>query len=289
MTALMTSAPIVSARAELLRLRRWPALWVMVGVWLLLNITFVFVFPYLSYRNGTGGFATQGVARQQLLANVMPAHVPIAVVQGMPMFGGAIMLTLGGLAAGSGYGWGTWKTAFTQGLGRLAVIGGTLAALAGVVVTVVVATFAVDLGIASILATVEGQSIVAPAAGEVARALASGVLILGMWALAGVAVGTLARSPALAVGLGAVWVLAVENLLRGAATLLDWLQPVTDVLPGTVVGSVAAALGATPVSEGGTPGVVANLDGGSSVALALAYLVAFAVVTAVLVRRRDVN
>jgi hypothetical protein len=35
--------------------------------------------------------------------------------------------------------------------------------------------------------------------------------------------------------------------------------------------------------------VVTNLDGGLSVALALAYLVAFAVVTGVLVRRRDVN
>jgi hypothetical protein len=284
MTALMASA-----RAELLRLRRWPALWVMVGAWLLLNITFVFVFPYLSYRSGAGGFASGGVSRQQLLANVMPAHVPVAVVQGMPMFGGAIALTLGGLAAGSGYGWGTWKTAFTQGPGRLAVIGGTVAALAGVVVTVVVAAFAVDLGIASILATVEGQSIALPAAGDVARAFGGGILILGTWTLAGLAVGTLARSPALAVGLGVVWVLAVENLLRGASTLLDWLQPVTDVLPGTVVGSLAAALGATPVSEGGTPGVVTNLDGGLSVALALTYLVAFAVVTAVLVRRRDVS
>jgi hypothetical protein len=283
MTALMASA-----RAELLRLRQWPALWVTVGAWLLLNVTFVYVFPYLSYLNG-GGFGAEGVSRQQLLATVMPAHVPVAVVQGMPMFIGAIMLTLGGLAAGNGYGWGTWKTAFTQGPGRLTVTGGTVAALAGVVVTGVVATFAVDLGIASTLATVEGQSIVWPATADVARALGSGALILGMWALAGVALGTLARSPALAVGLGVVWVLAVENLLRGAATLLDWLQPVTDVLPGTVVGSLAAALGATPVSEGGTPGVVRNLDGGASVALALTYLVAFAVVTGVLVRRRDVS
>jgi hypothetical protein len=43
------------------------------------------------------------------------------------------------------------------------------------------------------------------------------------------------------------------------------------------------------VSKGGTPGVVANLDAGPAVALALAYLVVFAVVTAVLVRRRDVS
>ncbi|GAA2116623.1 ABC transporter permease subunit [Actinomadura alba] len=284
MTAIMAGT-----RAEMLRLRRWPALWVMLGVWLLLNIIFDYVFTYLAYRNG-GGFASEGVSRERLLAGLMPDAVPEAVVQGMPMFGGAIMLTLGALAAGSGYGWGTWKTAFSQGPGRLTVTAGTLAALACVVVGLVVVTFAVDLGFASTLATVEGQSIAWPAAGDVAGAFGGGLLILGMWTVAGVAIGTLARSPALAIGLGAVWVLVVENLLRGAGTLLDWLQPLTDVTPGTVAGSVAAALGATPVSdEGGTPGVVTNLSGGSSIALALAYLAVFAVLTGVLVRRRDVN
>ncbi|MBC6459370.1 ABC transporter permease [Actinomadura sp. HBU206391] len=280
---------MVSARAELLRLRRWPALWVMLGVWLLLNIIFDYVFTYLGYRNG-GGFGSEGVSREELFAGLMPAAVPEAVVQGMPMFGGAIMLTLGALAAGSGYGWGTWKSAFTQGPGRLAVAAGTLVALAVIVVGLVVVTFAVDLGISSTLATIEGQSIVWPAVDDIVRALSGGVLILGMWVVAGVAVGTLSRSPALAVGLGAVWVLVVENLLRGAGTLLDWLGPVTDVMPGTVAGSFAAALGATPVSEeGGTPGVVTNLSGGPAVALALAYLVAFAVMTGALVKRRDID
>jgi ABC-type transport system involved in multi-copper enzyme maturation permease subunit len=284
MTAMMDSA-----RAELLRLRRWPALWVMLGVWLLLNIIFAYVFTYLAYRNG-GGFDNEGIPREELFAGLMPAAVPAAVVQGMPMFGGAIMLTLGALAAGSGYGWGSWKTAFTQGPGRLAVAAGTLVVLAGVVVGVVVVTFAVDLGIASALATVEGRSIAWPAVDDAARAVGGGVLILGMWAVAGVAVGTLARSPALAIGLGAVWVLVVENLLRGAGRLLDWLGPMTDVMPGTVAGSLAAALSAAPVTEeGGTPGVVTNLSGGPAVALTLAYLVAFAAVTGALVRRRDIS
>ena len=278
----------VSTRAELLRLRRWPAVWVMAGVWMLLNITFVYVFAYLAYRNG-GGFGNNGIPARTLLADVMPAAVPIAVVRGMPMFGGAIMLTLGALAAGSGYGWGTWKTAFTQGPGRLAVIGGTITGLAGVVAGVVAMTFAVDLGIASTLAAVEAQSIALPAAGDVTRALGGGVLILSMWALAGLAIGTLARNPALGVGLGVVWVLAVENLLRGAATLLGWLKPITDVLPGTAAGSIASALGAIPVSKGGTPGVVANLHGAPSVAVTLGYLVTFTVVTGALVRRREIG
>ena len=286
----MTTALLASVRAEVLRLRRWPAVWVTLGAYLLLNVAFGYGFPYLSYRNGDNGFSTEGVPPEALLADVMPAGVPGALVQGMPLFGGALLLTLGGLAAGSGYGWGTWKTVFTQRPGRLTATGGTLVALAGIVVALVLATFAVDLGIASALAAVEGQAIGWPAAADVGAALGGGVLILGMWTLAGFAVGTLARGPALAVGLGLVWVLVVENLLRGVAALLDWLQPVTDVLPGTAVGSIAGAVGAAPVLEsGGTPGVLTTLAGGPATAVALGYLVVFAVATGLLVRRRDVS
>lgn len=283
-------ATMACARADLLRLRRWPALWVMLGVWMLLDVTFAYVFNYLSYRSGGGTFSTEGISSQALLAGIMPAAAPSAAIQGMPMFGGAILLTLGALAAGSGYAWGAWKTAFTAGPSRLAVTGGTLAALVVVVVGFVLATFVVGLSISLVLATVEGQPIIWPGAGETAQAFGGGVLVLGLWALAGVAIGTLARSPALAVGLGVVWLLAVENLLRGAATLLDWLQPVTDVLPGTAAGSIAGALGATPVSEpGGTPGVVTTLSGGAAVGVVALYCAVCVLATAILVRRRDVT
>jgi ABC-2 type transport system permease protein len=278
------TAVIASTRAELLRLRRWPAVWTMAGTWLLLSTMFAYVFPYLSYRNG-GGFANEGEEPQQLLASVMPDAVPMALVQGMPMFGGAILFALGALSAGSGYGWGTWKTAFTQGRGRPAVVGGTFNAVIGFVVFLALVTFAVDLGIATTLAAVAGQSVTWPAAGETARALGGGLLILTMWATAGLAVGTLTRNPALGVALGLVWTLAVENLLRATASLLDWLAPVTDVLPGTAAGSLAMALGARPVSEGGSPGVVDNLSGGPALALTLTYIVVFALVGGVLVRR----
>jgi ABC-2 type transport system permease protein len=278
---------LASARADTLRLRRWPTVWVLVGIWLLLNIMFVYVFRYLSYRSGTGGFA-DGVPRAELLAGVLPDRVPLSVVQGMPMFGGAIILTLGALAAGSGYGWGTWKTALTQGPSRLHVAGGTLVSLGALVLGVIAVTIVVDLGFAEVLAMVEGQPLGLPAIGPLLKAVGVGILILGMWTMAGAAVGTLSRSPALAVGLGVVWVLAVENLLRGLASALSWLRPVTDVLPGTAAGSLVAALGAAPVSEGGSPGVVTNLAGWPAFGVALGYLVIFAVGTGLLVRRRDV-
>ncbi len=277
-----------SARAELLRLRRWPALWVMVGAWLVLNLMFVYLFAYLSYRNGGTGFGSNGRSRAELLSGLLPTGVPLAVVQGTPMFGGAIMLTLGAVAAGSGYGWGTWKTSLTMGRSRSAVTGGVLVALGAVVVGVVLLTFVVDLVVSSALSTVEGASFALPRLGSVALGFGSGVLILGMWTLVGVVLGTLARGPALAVGLGVVWVLAVENLLRGLSSLVSWLGPVIDVLPGTAAGSLVGSLGAIPVSEGGTPGVVTNLPGLPAALVAVAYVIVLTAITALIIRKRDV-
>nr|GLK37116.1 hypothetical protein GCM10017611_39750 [Rhodococcus wratislaviensis] len=180
-----------------------------------------------------------------LLAQMLPSAVPQVFTQGMAMFGGALMLILGALTIGSGYGWGTWKTVFTQGPPRSAALTGSL------------------------------------------LALLSGVLILGMWTAAGVLVGALARGPALSVGLGLVWVLVVENLLRGVAAVLDPVSVVTDVLPGTAAGSLAGSL--RDFGGDTTPGVLNILDGGTSVLLLAGYVAAFALGTVWLVRRRDVN
>lgn len=282
------SALLASARAELLRLRRWPALWVLVGVWITLNLTFVYAFNYIAYRTGDASTVTEGVPPEALLADILPTAIPQSVIQGMPMFGGAILMILGALSAGSGYGWGTWKTALTQGPGRVAAFGGTLAALAVIVVGVVLATGAIDLGVSSVLAVVESQPLEMPPLGELAAAVGAGLLVLGMWTAVGVLVGVLTKSPALAVGLGLVWALVVENLLRGVSDLLGGMAAVTDHLPGTAAGSLVGALGASgEAAVDGTPGVLTVLDGGTATWLLATYLVASAVVAVELVRRRD--
>jgi ABC-2 type transport system permease protein len=284
------NALLASTRAELLRLRKWPALWVMVGVWLLLTVTFRYVFPYITYATGDTTAVGDGVPPQQLLADMMPAAVPEALIAGMPMFGGAIMLILGALAVGSGYGWGTWKTVFTQGPGRLSSFGGTLVALGVVVAGAVVATFAVDLGISVLIASAESQTIVWPTLAGSAEAVGAGLLIFGMWTAAGVLVGTLARSPALAVGLGLVWALVVENLLRGVAGVLGPVEAVTDLMPGTAAGSLAGALGVATEGDGdGAPGVLTVLDAAPAGWLLGAYVVVFTGVALALVRRRDIT
>jgi ABC-2 type transport system permease protein len=116
----------------------------------------------------------------------------------------------------------------------------------------------------------------------------AGCLVLELWALAGYAVGTLARGPALAVGLGLVWTLVVENLLRGVGALLGPIESLTHVLPGTAAGSLVGSLvGVQPGGEG-TPGVLDVLSGTRATWTVVAYLVAFLMITLAITRRRDV-
>ena len=281
------SALLASTRAELLRLRKWPVLWVMLGVGIVLDILFGYVFDYVSYRTGNSSEVNEGVPPAALLDDLLPAGVPETTLQGMPMFGGALLLILGALTVGGGYGWGTWKTVFTQGVSRASAFGGTLTALASVVVAMVTATFLVNFGISALISAVESEPLVWPPLSVTGQSIGAGLLIYGMWASCGVLVGTLARSPALAVGLGLVWALAVENLLRGVANVLGGLQVVTDLLPGTAAGSLAGALGATTLGDDGAPGVLTALDGGPAALLLGIYIVAFATAAGLLITRRD--
>jgi ABC-2 type transport system permease protein len=279
------SLPLVDAtRAELRRILRWPATWVLAGVWLLLNALFGYVFDWISYRTGeTTGPADAGVQ----LSSLLPAAIPDRFADGMPMFGGAIVMILGALAVGSGYGWGTWKTVYTQGPSRAASFGGTLVALLVLVASLVLVTVGLDLGLSALVAAVEGGSAALPAIGALATSYGGGVLILGMWGAGGVLLGVLARGPALAVGLGLVWSLVVENLLRGVANALPAIEGVTNRMPGSAAGSVAGALGGADVADGGAPGVLHVLSGPAAAGLTAGYLVIFAAVALALVIRRD--
>ena len=284
------SALLASTRAELLRLRRWPALWVLAGVWVALSVAFGYVFDYIAYKTGSSpGPDAAGATGQALLAGLLPSAAPVTLTQGMPMFGGAEAMILGALAVGSGYGWGTWKTVLTQGPGRRSVFGGTLVALAVFLTGLVLVSAAVDLAISCGIAAAENQPIDLPSLGAWAQGIGTGLLVLGMWTAGGVLVGALTRSPALGVGLGLLWALVVETLLRGVATVLGGIAAVSDHLPGTAAGSLVGALSAAQSGTGrDTPGVLSILTGTASSVWLAAYLVGFVVVTLLVVQRRDV-
>jgi ABC-type transport system involved in multi-copper enzyme maturation permease subunit len=281
------NAILASTSAELLRLRKWPAVWVTIGAWLGLTVMFGYLFNFVSYTTGDTSFSNEGVTPGSLLAEILPANVPHVLIQGMPMFGGALMMVLGAIVAGNGYGWGTWKTVFTQGPSRRSVLLGSVAALTSFVVVAVLATLALCFGFSLLVAAVESQSVVWPSVTDLGRSVGAGFLVMEMFALVGYLLGTVARGPALSVGLGLVWALVVENLLRGVGQLLGPVEVFTKILPGTGAGSLVGSI----VGTGGpdpTPGVLDTLAGGPATALLVAYLVLTPVLAGWLVIRRDV-
>ena len=125
--------------------------------------------------------------------------------------------------------------------------------------------------------------------GSLLKSAAGGLLVLEMWALMGYALGTLARGPALSVGLGLVWALVVENLLRGVGSLLGPIESVTHVLPGTSAGSLIGAIVDVGSNPTDTPGVLDVVSGDQALITVLVYAVALPSLVLVLVRRRDVT
>ena len=276
-----------SVRAELFRLRRWPAVWVTVTAWLLLNAMFGYIFSYVTYSSGDSNFTTEGESRADLLATIVPSGLAEQFPQGMPLFGGAIMMVLGAIIAGNGYGWGTWKTAFMQGPSRAATVLGSMTALVVLVVGIVLITFVADVGISLAVAAAESQDVSWPALTDLLQSVGGALLVMVMWALAGYFLGVVARGPAVSVGLGLVWGLVIEGLLRGVGTSLQAVAVFTHFLPGTAAGSLIGSI----VGVGGpdpTPGIIDTLSATRAVVTMAAWLVVLPLATLWLVRRRDV-
>jgi ABC-2 type transport system permease protein len=280
-----------SFKAEILKLGKRPATWVLFGVVLALTQLFGYVLPYSSWLTSDQNFQTQGLDPQAVLAGVLPGELVPTTLGGFPVFVGALGLILGALATGSEYGWGTMQTALTQRPTRLALYGGKLLALAASVLGVVVALFTLNAVVAGVIATVESRALDYPSAAELAKGLGSGWLILGMWCGLGALLGFAFRGVALPVGLGVVWVLGIENLVSAVAgSLLTSLQPLRDLLPGVNAGSLVWSLAPGGGATGDAPpGVTGAVAGGRATLALVLYVAAFAAAGAALVRRRDVT
>src|SRR4051812_26017919 len=125
-------------KAELVKLLRRPATWVLLGLWPTLQLVFSLVIPYVSYRRGS---SYEGSPPEVLLESITPHWLVLNAVSGLPLFGGALLLTLGALLTGSEYGWGTLKTLLSQGPRRTTVLAGQMLALLIVLAGTVVFTF----------------------------------------------------------------------------------------------------------------------------------------------------
>jgi len=267
-------------RAEGRKLIRRPAIWALLAIALGLSVTFTYLIPYAGYAGGTSGpRADRG------LAAMLPDQLVGNSIGGLPVFLGALMLILGVLAVGSEYVWGTWKTVLTQDPARLRVYAAKLVTICLAALAGVLAVFAAGAPASLAVAFAEDRPIHWPGAGDLLAGIGAGWLIAAMWTVLGALLGVALRGVALPVGLGLVWLLAVQNLLALiAAPLLDSVAQLQKGLPGPNAGSVVAA----PVANTDTPGVDALVGGGQAVLVVAAYLLVFAALGGVLLRRRDI-
>ena len=271
--------------AELGKLLRRPATWVLLGLWPLLQLVFSTVIPFLSHQRGA---SYEGSSPEQLLASTLPDRLVGNSLSGLPLFGGALLLTLGALLAGSEYGWGTLKTLLGQGPRRLQVLAAQLLALGVVLAGAVVVSFLLTALASGAIAAAEDAPADWPAVGVLARGMAGGLLIAATWGALGVLLGTALRSTALPIGLGLVWVLAVENLVVNvAAPLLGVFDAAQAALPGVNAGSLVAALAGESATLR-TPGVAAIVGGTQAAWVLAGFLAAFTALTGLLLARRDV-
>ncbi len=280
---------VASFQAELMKLVRRPAIWAVVGVWMTLSLVFGYVFPYFtSIGEPAGPGAAQSAERA--LSTALPAALVPSAIQGFPMFAGALAVLLGVLVTGSEYGWDTVKAMLTAGPGRVAVLAGKLLALATVMLLVVLTTFAVDAGAATLVAAITSEAMHWPSLSALVTGVGAGWLIVSMWAFGGALLGEVLRGTALAVGIGVVWTLAIENLLRVFGSLVGGVNTLLEYLPGTNAGALAAARGVLPAGrDGGVPGVTVAGGGGHAIGVLSVYLVLVAGAAGLLLHRRDVT
>jgi ABC-2 type transport system permease protein len=142
-----------------------------------------------------------------------------------------------------------------------------------------------------VIAQIEDAPAHLPPAWLLVRALAASWLILAVWATLGVLLGVLSRGTSLAIGVGILYALVIEGLLSAFADSVNVLEPLTDVFLRANGYSLATSLGASAAAiESNGPGSFGGpfVAPGQAVAVLVAFIAAFSVLAALLLRRRDV-
>jgi ABC-2 type transport system permease protein len=280
-------------RGELFKVVRRPGIWVLVSVLLALAILIGYAITWLIYTYPPPG-STDGLPPGTTMADfkvsLYPQSFVIQTLTQWGVLGGVFALIVGVLMQGSEYGWGTIKTLYTQRAGRLTMLVGKVAALAVVVFVMIVALFAVDAASSLVVALVDGKTITFPAVDVIVKAMIAGFLIFGFWAVFGLALSTLFRQSAMAIGLGLAYALVVEVLIFGLLGGLggDIVKQIQQWFPIANTGYLSQSFGQIrPRGFQSQAGPYA--DATHAVVMLLLYVVVFAVITAWLSRTRDIT
>ncbi len=214
----------------------------------------------------------------QFVNNVMGAGFPL---------GAAIAIVVGALIAGSEYSWGTMKTTFTQGPGRLTTWFGRVVVFAAWMGIMTAILFLVGAASSAIVASFQGHAIAWPAAIDVVKGIGTIWLVFAVNGAIGLALGVVIRHSAAALGAGLIYVLAVEIL---AVRFIDYINNGAYKWIGDLfVGQNAIALLQSFTSPVFPRGLAPSIGAEQAVVVLMAYFVGLVVIAAGLLRLRDVT
>lgn len=275
---------VASYRAEALKLRKRPAVWILLAT--MGGVVLVFGYLLLYLLAAQAPEALGGVGASTLLDALRPSGVPLQTLGVVSGFGSAIGLILGALTFGSEYSWRTVATMAIQGPRRMPLVAGRVAAVLQTCLVVGFAAFAGGAVGAAVVALFEPGDVTPPAAVDVATAYGAAVLIIGVWCAIGLCLATVFRGTGWAIGLGLIYALAVESVI----STIPFTGQVGEVVDRVLIGNNAAALAIAVAPDQADVFGQATVDipAGQAVVALLAYLVVALVVAVLVFLRRDI-
>jgi ABC-2 type transport system permease protein len=276
---------IASFRAEWLKFQKRPANWVLALVLVGTLLAFSYILTYAILTHPPPGFRTEGGPPPALLKRIaFPENLLSTVLADINRLGVAIVLIMGALSAGNEYSWLTWQTILVQRPARLEVFVGKLLLLILVTLVLTLAMFGTAALTSLVLVHVDGSTSSFPPWANILKAIGASWLILATWTAFGLVLAVLFRGVAGSIGAGLVYVFVVEGLIAGLLRDVPGLKEVLSFLPGVNGGGMLGAFRSTVIQRGAPAPLVSAGRGALTLAI---YLVAFSVVAALIVRRRD--
>jgi ABC-type transport system involved in multi-copper enzyme maturation permease subunit len=272
---------IATIKAEWRKSRSRPAFLLSLGAVAAITVAVYGFVWYLALHPGAR--QSQGVS----LLSLYP-HELVNNVMNPGLFLGEVMaVVLGALLTGSEYAWGTTKTTLTQGPGRLTNWAGRVVVFGAWMVVMAIVLFTTGAASSLIVASSEGHGIAWPAVQTIFTGLGAVWLVFMANGALGMTLGVLLRHSAAAISVGLVYVLAVE--LLGVSVIGSLNDGAYKWIAKLFVGQNAGALLQSFTSPAFGPMPAPAIGSGQAVLVLGAYVVGFVVLSAGLLRLRDVT
>jgi ABC-2 type transport system permease protein len=276
-------------RAELLKLDKRPAVWVLLGIAIGILVLFGYLLVWLLYTYPPQGMnLPKGISITQLKQPLYPAHL-VSTAVNTGSLPSALALVLGVLLIGSEFSWGTFKTLFTQRPGRIQTLVAKLMAMEiALGAAVLLFYFAAALCSAS-LAALDGQPLSEwPSGDTIISGILASWLTWSWWGLFGSALAFGLRQSALAIGLGLAYSFVIEGLVLniGGAFGGEFIHTLQKFFPGPNASALASSF---DMAIPGSPPHQVLVGAGQASLVLVGYCIAAVVACAILVSHRDVK